>query len=98
METVQHPVKDRGQQKARRNDIMIRPEKIAYVPAKIFPAVVFNSPAGPIPDNIIAAFTYASTSDMPSNFAYPATPTTKPIKVKANQSPITINIRLSTPE
>src|SRR5262252_633462 len=44
-----------------------RPEKIAYDPAKIFPAVVFSSPIGPMPARIIAALTYASASDIPSN-------------------------------
>ena len=34
-----------------------RPEKMALLPAKILPEVVFNSLTGPIPDNIIAAFT-----------------------------------------
>src|SRR6516162_11591915 len=42
-----------------------RPEKIAYDPAKIFPAVVFSSPIGPMPARIIAALTYESASDIP---------------------------------
>jgi hypothetical protein len=66
VEMVQYAVEDRRQHEAGCDDKQ-RPEKIAYDPAKIFPAVVFSSPIGPMPARIIAALTYESASDIPSN-------------------------------
>jgi len=68
MEMVQYAVEDRSQYEAGRDDKQeTREDRVGS--GKDLPAVVFSSPIGPMPARIIAALTYASASDMPSNAA-----------------------------
>src|SRR5262249_41660135 len=66
VEMVQYAVEDRSQHEAGCDDKQkTREDRVGS--CKIFPAVVFSSPIGPMPARIIAALTYESASDMPSN-------------------------------
>ena len=63
------------------------PEKRAYEPAKNLPANVLGEAKGPMPDRIMAAFSYESIHDSPTYWWYPAMPASNATAMKAAPVP-----------